>query len=151
MFDSLAFRGRTSISVREIARKLACTSRHVLNLIDDGSVAGDGMHTVPWSRNALRVPVGVYERFLAERLTCDRLPDASFSRGFDGAIDFPDRSVLTIQMIAPRLGVSERCLAMRIETGTLLAVDIKTRASDRHCYRIPVEAYRQFLAASSSV
>jgi excisionase family DNA binding protein len=65
------------------------------------------------------------------------------------SIAFPrDRKMLTVDEVALRLGVDKQTVLNHIDRGTLQAINIGV--SERKYWRIPVEAYAQFLARRHS-
>lgn len=66
---SFDFTGRTSLTLQEIADKLACTSEHVIHLIEDGSLPAIDIKGPGAKRNLWRVPVESYRQFIASRMS----------------------------------------------------------------------------------
>lgn len=69
-FASLDFKGRTILSVEDIATKLLWTTRHIRNLIEAGElVAINGATRPEETRAAPRVPIEAYQAFIFKRMT----------------------------------------------------------------------------------
>lgn len=65
------------------------------------------------------------------------------------SLEFPGRTSLYAHEVAERLGCTTQHVVDLIAEGALSAIDITGRgnSSDRRALRIPVEAYRDFVAA----
>lgn len=61
------------------------------------------------------------------------------------SLDFPGRSVVLVREMAERLGVSIRHLLNEIDSGALVALDLKSATSSRRAARIPIECYRDYV------
>lgn len=68
-FASLDFPGRTTVLLWEIAERLGCSVNHLLELVDQGELAGVDVSSRKVSRRAMRVPVECYRDFVLQRLT----------------------------------------------------------------------------------
>jgi predicted DNA-binding transcriptional regulator AlpA len=68
-FPSLDFPGRTAVTVPEVAAKLGVSDQTILNLVDDGSVAGLDMKGRRATKRCVRFPIEVYHTFVLSRLT----------------------------------------------------------------------------------
>lgn len=66
------------------------------------------------------------------------------------SLDFPGRTSLTIAEVAARLAVSEQHIVNFIADGSLPAVDLRGASATRSTKRVPLEAYRDFVAARLS-
>jgi excisionase family DNA binding protein len=64
------------------------------------------------------------------------------------SLDFPERTVLTVQECAGKLRVSDKHIVEMIEDGRLCALNVGTDL--RRHYRIPYEAWVGFLRARDS-
>lgn len=69
LFASLDFPGRSTLYLWEIADRLGCTVRHLLNEIDCGSFVGLDLAAHGSNRRAIRVPVECYRAYIVKRLT----------------------------------------------------------------------------------
>ena len=65
--DCLAFPGRTTLYVREVAEKLRVTERHVVNLIEAGMLRAVNVGTTA-GRKFYRIPVPWYQEYV-KRMT----------------------------------------------------------------------------------
>lgn len=61
------------------------------------------------------------------------------------SLDFPGRVSLRVEEVAGKLGVTAQHLLDLIVEGKLQAVDVRGAGATRACYRVPVEAYRDFI------
>lgn len=61
------------------------------------------------------------------------------------SLDFPGRVSLRIEEVAEKLGVTTQHIIDLIVEGKLQAVDLRGHGATRACYRVPVEAYRDFI------
>ena len=68
-FASLDFEGHTILTVDMIAAKLAFTSQHILNLVDDGSLVALDAKGAKATRRSCRIPLENYRAFIMARLT----------------------------------------------------------------------------------
>jgi hypothetical protein len=66
---SMDFSGRTTLTLQEIADKWACTTQHVMNLIEDGSLGAIDIKGPGAKRNLWRVPIENYRQFVATRMS----------------------------------------------------------------------------------
>jgi len=73
------------------------------------------------------------------------MPAEQLQFPFFASLDFPGRSTLMLWEIAERLGVTDRHLAGEVESGELVALDLKTKGIARRCMRVPVEGYRDYV------
>ena len=128
----------------EIARKLAVTVDHVVNLVDDDSFAGSIVKRVGPSRRSIRVPVESYRSFVLKRSSRQAPPASQASIVFP-SLDFPGDKALTIDAIQEALMLTSKHIANLIEGGSLHAIDVRAAASKRHVFRVPIEAYRHFI------
>jgi len=67
-FGSLDFPGRTTLMLWEIASRLGCTVRHLLNEVDSGTLTGLDIAAQP-SRRAMRIPVESYRAYILTKVT----------------------------------------------------------------------------------
>ena len=68
-FPSLAFPpDRSALYVFEVARKLKCAERHVLNLIQCGQLRAINIATDPDGRKCYRIPIESYDEYLKKNL-----------------------------------------------------------------------------------
>ena len=128
----------------EIARKLAVTVDHVVNLVDDDSFAGSIVKRVGPSRRSIRVPVESYRSFILKRSSRQAPPAYQTSVAFP-SLDFPVDKAINAEAISKRLMLSIDQVRDVIEDGSLHAIDVKAAASKRHVFRVPIEAYRHFI------
>ncbi len=68
-FTSLDFPGRTTLGLGEIAERLGCTVRHLLNEIDRNAFAGLNLAAKGVERRAMRIPVEAYRTYVLSKLT----------------------------------------------------------------------------------
>jgi hypothetical protein len=68
-FPSLDFPGRSTLYLHEIGERIGCTVKHLLTLIDDGSIPGLDLSSRTSGRRSMRVPVESYRAFVLRRLT----------------------------------------------------------------------------------
>ena len=68
-FACLDFPGRSTVTAGEIALKLGVTTRHILHLIEDGTIHALDLPRHSGSRSLLRVPVDEYRAFVIAKLT----------------------------------------------------------------------------------
>lgn len=68
-FPSLDFPGRTTVMLWEIAGRLGVSVNHLLELVDQGELAGVDISSSSVSRRAMRIPVECYRDFIIKRLT----------------------------------------------------------------------------------
>lgn len=61
------------------------------------------------------------------------------------ALDFPDRSVVTVDEIAKKLQYHRRHIVHLIEDGTLPALNGKRDGKSQMSVRVPIESYRAFV------
>lgn len=62
------------------------------------------------------------------------------------SLDFPGRVSLRVEEVAHKLGLTVRHVTSLIVEGKLIANDFRGRDSGRACYRIPIEAYRDYVS-----
>lgn len=62
------------------------------------------------------------------------------------SLDFPGRVSLRVEEVARKLGLTTRHLTDLISEGKLHALDHRSKDAGRACYRIPIEAYRDYVA-----
>lgn len=66
------------------------------------------------------------------------------------SLDFQGRTALYVFEVAQKLGVTERHIRDLIMEGRLRAVNIAGKnVTDRKFYRIPIEAYREFVESAA--
>ena len=70
---------------------------------------------------------------------------AQLTFDFFASLDFPGRSTLMLREIAVRLGVTVAHLLNEVESGELVALDLKRRGVSRRCVRVPAEGYRDYV------
>lgn len=63
------------------------------------------------------------------------------------SLDFPGRTTLTAEEIATRLGWEPKHVRQLIAEGELPGIDGKGKGATRASYRVPIENYRDFIAA----
>ena len=68
-FASLDFPGRTTLGLPEIADKLGCSVRHLLNEADAGSLVGLDISASRSARRAMRIPVECYRDYVLRKIT----------------------------------------------------------------------------------
>lgn len=66
---SLDFPGRSSLYLGEIAERLGCSVRHLLNHIDAGELVGLDISCPSVNRRSIRIPIEAYRNFILKRLT----------------------------------------------------------------------------------
>jgi len=130
----------------EIARKLAVTVEHIVNLVDDESFADGVVKRIGSSRRSIRVPLESYRSFILKRSSRQALPASQASIVFP-SLDFRGDKALTIDAIEEVLMLTSKHIANLIDGGALHAIDVRAAASKRHAYRVPIEAYRQYINA----
>ena len=69
LFASLDFPSRSTLMLWEIADRLGCTVRHLLNQVDSGELVVIDLASKGSDRRAARVPVESYRAFIMKRLT----------------------------------------------------------------------------------
>ena len=70
-FPALDFPGRSVVTVDEVAQKLKYHRRHIVHLIEDGTLpALDGKREGK-SQMSVRIPIEVYRAFVIHRMTTD--------------------------------------------------------------------------------
>jgi hypothetical protein len=67
--ESLDFPGRTSLLLTEMAKKLKCSFRHLLNEVDCGALTVLDLRTERSPRRWLRVPIECYREYICRRLS----------------------------------------------------------------------------------
>jgi hypothetical protein len=68
-FASLDFPGRTTLHLREIAERLGCTVKHLLEQVDSGKLIGLDLKSKGVSRRAMRIPVECYRQYILSLCT----------------------------------------------------------------------------------
>ncbi len=142
-FPSLEFPNRDSLTAHEIAMRLRCSFEHVLNLVCDGSLSQCSEASRP--RSAVRVGAESYHAFVRARTLRAGCLSETARELLIPSLDFPKTPVLRLEEIAQRIGVTDAHLTNLIERGELAAVDICSENARRHAFRVPIEAYRQYL------
>lgn len=61
------------------------------------------------------------------------------------SLDFPGRSVLYVNEISAKLGISRQQVVNLMDCGELGFVNVATDPTTRPCRRVPVESYRNFI------
>ncbi len=61
------------------------------------------------------------------------------------SLDFPGRTMLTLDEVRGKLGLSKQHVIDLIVEGKLQAIDVRSTGARRALYRIPVECYRDFV------
>jgi len=61
------------------------------------------------------------------------------------SLDFPGRVTLKVYEVAAKLGVTEQHVIDLITEGKLGAIDLRGKGASRSLYRIPIEAYRDYV------
>ena len=61
------------------------------------------------------------------------------------SLDFPGRVSLRVDEVAQKLGITGQHVIDLILEGKLLAIDVRGAGASRACYRIPIEAYRDYV------
>lgn len=67
--SSLDFPGRTTLGLGEIAERLGCSVRHLLNEADSGALVGLDISASRSARRAMRIPVECYRDYVLKKLT----------------------------------------------------------------------------------
>lgn len=73
------------------------------------------------------------------------MPESSQQLTFFHSLDFPGRSVLYINEIAKRIGVSRQQVVNFMDCGELGYLNVATDVNTRPCRRVPIESYRNFI------
>jgi|GEM_PF-1462012 len=68
-FALLEMHGRTTLSVREVAERLGCTTRHVCELIASQTLCAINIG-MGESRTSARIPVECFRDFVIRSMTC---------------------------------------------------------------------------------
>lgn len=68
-FASLDFPGRTTLYLWEIAERLGCTVKHLLEQVDSGKLIGLDLKSKGVSRRAMRIPVECYRQYILSQCT----------------------------------------------------------------------------------
>lgn len=68
-FASLDFPGRTTLYLWEIAERLGCTVKHLLEQVDSGKLVGLDVRSKGVSRRAMRIPVECYRHYVLSLCT----------------------------------------------------------------------------------
>jgi hypothetical protein len=142
---SLAFAGRSTLSIQEIANRLACTVQHLLNLVESGCIVRQRARM----RVALatkRLAAEDYRRFLAGRCTA-RKPDFAPATVPWASLEFDGPVAVTVDQIGQKFQYTGTHISRHIEEGGLVAYDIRGKDSARRFYRVPVESYRRWVAS----
>ena len=63
------------------------------------------------------------------------------------SLDFPGQSMVTLDQMAKRLGVSINHLLNECEHGALCGIDLKGARATRRFVRVPIESYRAYVVA----
>jgi len=61
------------------------------------------------------------------------------------SLQFPGMTILTVDKIAKKLGYSCEHIIGLLEEGVLVGIDGSTKPMSRMSYRIPIDAYNQFI------
>ena len=69
---------------------------------------------------------------------------------FFSSLDFPGRSILTVDDVARKLGVSFRHVVRLAETGEMTVMNMNGVGARRALVRIPLESYRAFVVKRMS-
>tara|TARA_X000001388_G_scaffold66417_1_gene53220 strand:+ start:528 stop:851 length:324 start_codon:yes stop_codon:yes gene_type:complete len=69
-FSLLDLQGRTVLTVKDVAERLHCTTRHVCELIDAEELAAINI-SKGRSRLHARIPVEAFREFVVRGMTCD--------------------------------------------------------------------------------
>ena len=72
------------------------------------------------------------------------MPDAP-QLTFFHSLDFPGRSVLYVNEVAQKLGISRQQVVNLMDGGELGYIYVATDPTTRPCRRIPIESYRDFI------
>lgn len=64
---------------------------------------------------------------------------------FFHSLDFPGRTVLFVNEISQKLGISRQQVVNLMDCGELGYINVATDPTTRPCRRIPVESYRNFI------
>ena len=64
---------------------------------------------------------------------------------FFHSLDFPGRTVLFVNEIAQKLGISRQQAVNLMDCGELGFINVATDPTTRPCRRVPVESYRNFI------
>ena len=64
---------------------------------------------------------------------------------FFHSIDFPGRSVLYVNEISQKLGISRQQVVNLMDCGELGYINVATDPTTRPCRRVPVKSYRNFI------
>ena len=67
------------------------------------------------------------------------------------SLNFPGRSTLRVQEIAAKLRIHPKHVIDLIIEGKFGSVDVCGLNASRSCYRIPIEAYREFISSSTTL
>lgn len=61
------------------------------------------------------------------------------------SLDFPGRVSLRVEEVAEKLGITSKHVTDLITEGKLQAIDVRGSGAGRACYRVPIEAYRDYI------
>ena len=64
---------------------------------------------------------------------------------FFHSLDFPGRTVLYVNEISAKLGISRQQVVNLMDCGELGYINVATDPTTRPCRRVPVESYRNFI------
>ncbi len=64
---------------------------------------------------------------------------------FFHSLDFPGRTVLYVNEIGNKLGISRQQVVNLMDCGELGYINVATDPTTRPCRRIPIESYRNFI------
>jgi hypothetical protein len=84
-FASLDFPGRTTLLLWEIAERLGCTVKHLLEQVDSGELVGLDVRSAEVSRRSMRIPVECYRDYILRRMTGDADHKMRFLRDLPAA------------------------------------------------------------------
>ncbi|MBX3736718.1 MAG: hypothetical protein KF715_08520 [Candidatus Didemnitutus sp.] len=68
-FASLDFPGRTTLTAAEIATKLGCTEKHIMDLAEECEFPGLDLAGKDSSRRFVKFPIEAYRKFVLTRMT----------------------------------------------------------------------------------
>lgn len=145
-FPSLDFQNRATLAVHEVAAKLRVTSQHVFNLIRSGEITEEPSKQGIASRGIARISVEVYRAFVASR-TVGQVEFITPPRLALGSHEFPTAAPLMFGEVSLRLGFSREHVGGLVFAGDLCALDLRGDSSTRATWRVPIEAYRHFVAS----
>lgn len=73
------------------------------------------------------------------------MSESSQQLTFFHSLDFPGRTVLYVNEIAKKLGITRQQVVNLIDVGELGYLNVATDPTTRPCRRIPIESYRNFI------